>query len=187
MVLAQSEKNTVIIAVKSIFLIAFITAAVIGNSSVLHVIRTQKKLKAIPNYFIFNLAVADLSFALTSMPMLLITAVAKGWILGGILCNLSGFLNTFLCSASIWTLVMISINRFFAVKKASQFKAIFSKRNALFLSAFIWLLSFIISFPPFIGWSKFVTGSNFCTISGKKHISYSIFVLLIDYLIPLFT
>ena len=185
--MAEPEKNTVIIDVKSIFLIAFITAAVTGNSSVLHVIRTQKKLKAIPNCFIFNLAVADLSFALTSMPMLLITAVAKGWILGGILCNLSGFLNTFLCSASIWTLVMISINRFFAVKKASQFKAIFSKRNALFLIAFIWLLSFIISFPPFIGWSKFVTGSNFCTISGKKHISYSIFVLLIDYLIPLFT
>ena len=82
---------------------------------------------------------------------------------------------------------MISINRFFAVKKASQYKTIFSKRNALFLIAFIWLLSFIIAFPPFIGWSKFVTGSNFCTINGKKHISYSIFVLLIDYLIPFFT
>ena len=76
--MAEPEKNTVIIDVKSIFLIAFITAAVTGNSSVLHVIRTQKKLKAIANYFIFNLAVADLSFALTSMPMLLITAVAKG-------------------------------------------------------------------------------------------------------------
>lgn len=76
--MAESEKNTVIIAVKSIFLITFITAAVIGNSSVLHVIQTQKKLKVISNYFIFNLAVADLSLALTSMPMLLITAVAKG-------------------------------------------------------------------------------------------------------------
>lgn len=52
--MAESEKNTVIIAVKSIFLIAFITAAVIGNSSVLYVIRTQKKLKVISNNFIFN-------------------------------------------------------------------------------------------------------------------------------------
>ena len=143
--MAESEKNTVIIAVKSIFLITFITAAVIGNSSVLHVIRTQKKLKVISNYFIFNLAVADFSLALTSMPMLLITAVAKGGVLGGFLCNLSGFLNTFLCSASIWTLAMISINRFFAVKKATQFRIIFSKRNTLFLIAFIWLLSFIIA------------------------------------------
>lgn len=121
------------------------------------------------------------------MPMLLITAVAKGWILGGFLCNLSGFLNTFLCSTSIWTLVMISINRFFAVKKATQFRIIFSERNTLYLIAFIWLLSFIIAFPPLIGWSEFVTGSNFCTINGKKHISYSIFVLFIDYLIPFFT
>ena len=116
--------------------------------------------------------------------MLLITAIAKGWILGEFLCDLSGFLNTFFCSASIWTLVMISINRYLAVRKANKFKTIFSRRNTLYAIAFVWLLSFIIAFPPVIGWSEFVAGSNFCTINGKRHLSYSIFVLLMNYFIP---
>ena len=185
--MADSEQNIAIIIVKSIFFIVFIIAAVVGNSSVLHVVRTQKKLNTIPNYFVFNLAVADLAFALTGIPMLLITAIAKGWILGEFLCNLSGFLNTFFCSASIWTLVMISINRYLAVRKANKFKTIFSRRNTLYAIAFVWLLSFIIAFPPVIGWSEFVAGSNFCTINGKRHISYSIFVLLMNYFIPFLT
>ena len=185
--MADSEQSIAIIIVKSIFLIMFIVAAVVGNSSVLHVIRTQKKLNTIPNYFVFNLAVADLAFALTGMPMLLTTAIAKGWILGDFLCNLSGFLNTFFCSASIWTLVMISINRYLAVRKANKFKSIFSRRNTLYAIAFVWLLSFIIAFPPVIGWSEFVAGSNFCTINGKRHVSYSIFVLLMNYFIPFLT
>ena len=182
--MAESEQSIAIIILKSILLIVFIIAAVVGNSSVLHVIRTQKKLNAIPNYFVFNLAVADLAFALTGIPMLLITAIAKGWILGEFLCDLSGFLNTFFCSASIWTLVMISINRYLAVRKANKFKTIFSRRNTLYAIAFVWLLSFIIAFPPVIGWSEFVAGSNFCTINGKRHLSYSIFVLLMNYFIP---
>jgi len=182
----EAEQNIVIIAIKSFFLCLFIIIAVVGNCSVLYVIRHYKKLKTIPNLFVFNLAIADLLFALTGMPMILVTTIAKGWILGGFLCNVSGFLNTFTCTTSIWTLVMISLHRYFAVAKASEIKRIYTRRRTYIILALVWLFAFAISIPPVFGWSKFIAGSNFCTIDGKSSMSYSVFVLALDYFIPFF-
>ena len=104
-------ENLTIIVIKSLLLIIFITSAVIGNICVLIAIKRSKKLKTLSNIFVFNLAIADLSFAITGMPMILVTTIAGEWILGGFVCDVGGLLNTLFTTASIWTMVMISINR----------------------------------------------------------------------------
>ena len=182
----MNMEDLTIIIIKSIFLIIFITTAVIGNLCVLIAIKTCKKLKTLSNIFVFNLAIADLSFAITGMPMILVTTLAGEWILGGIVCDVEGLLNTLFTTASIWTIVMIGINRYFSVEKATNISKYYTRKRSYVLISLVWMFSFGISIPPLFGWSEFISGSNFCTINGKNDLSYSIFVLTMDYIVPMF-
>lgn len=170
--------------IKIIFICIFIFCAVIGNGSVIHVIRKFPKLQTTPNYFVFNLAVADLLFALTGMVMILITSVAGDWILGDVMCDVGGFLNSVFCSTSIWTLVLISSHRYFAVTKPVRAKFLYTRKRTSRLIFGIWVFAFAISSPPLFGWSRFAPGSNFCTVDGRDDMAYSIFLLLTDYVFP---
>ena len=127
-------EDLAIVIIKSIFLIICITTAVIGNLCVLIAIRTCKKLKTLSNIFVFNLAIADLSFAITGMPMILVTTIAGEWILGGFLCDVGGLLNTIFTTASIWTMVMISINRYFSVAKSNTYFKILYKKTIIYFN-----------------------------------------------------
>nr|AWO67322.1 GPCR16 [Clytia hemisphaerica] len=183
----QMDENTIgniEIILKSIVISIFILSGIIGNSSVIHAIRTYPKLRTVPNYFVFNLAVADLLFSLTGMVMILITTVSKGWVLGVKMCNFGGLLNSVFCTTSIWTLVMISLHRYFAVSKPMLVKRVYTKRRTLMMIVCIWIFAFLISVPPLFGWSQFVEGTNFCTVDGRKNMSYSIFLLMTDYFFP---
>lgn len=181
----EADHSTAIIALKSTFLCMCIIVAFIGNVSVLYAIKTFSKLKTMPNYFVFNLAIADLLFCITGMPMILVTTLAEGWILGDFLCNASGFLNSLLCTVSIWTLAMISVNRYFAVAKARDIKKLYTKKRIFYIIGCVWLFSIVVSAPPLLGWSEFMSGSNFCTVNGKKHLSYAVILLSLDYILPL--
>lgn len=170
--------------IKISFNCIFILASIIGNGSVLYVICKFPKLKTSPNFFVFNLAVADLLFSLTGMVMLLVTSVTGGWVLGDTMCNVGGLLNSVFCSTSIWTLVFISLHRFFAVVKPARAKTLYTKRRTKIMIAGIWAFAFGISSPPLFGWSRFAPGSNFCTVDGRDDMAYSILLLLTDYFFP---
>ena len=172
------------VVIKVVFICIFIVAAIVGNGSVLYVIRKFPKLQTAPNYFVFNLAAADLLFALTGMVMILITSVSGDWILGDTMCDVGGLLNSIFCSTSIWTLVFISLHRYFAVTKPMRAKTMYTKKRTKVMIIGIWMFAFIISSPPLFGWSRFAKGTNFCTVDGRDDMAYSIFLLLTDYFFP---
>ena len=118
------------------------------------------------------------------MPMILVTTIAGEWILGGFVCDVGGLLNKLFTTASIWTMVMISINRYFSVAKATNISKYYTRKRSYILIWVVWMFSFMISMPPLFGWSEFISGTNFCIINGKKDLSYSIFVLTMDYIVP---
>ena len=180
----MGDSSLEIIIIKSVVICVFILCAVIGNGSVLYAIRRYPKLNTVPNLFVFNLAVADLLFSLTGMPMILVTTVSGRWILGDSMCDFGGLLNSVFCTTSIWTLVMISLHRYFAVAKPMLVKSMYTKRRTYAIIFGIWVFSFSVSMPPLFGWSRFAPGSNFCTVDGRKDMAYSIFLLLADYFFP---
>ena len=118
-----------IIIIKFIFLIIFITSAVIGNICVLIAIKTCKKFKKLSNFFVFNLAITYLSFAITGMAMRLVITIAGEWILGGIVCDVGSLLNTLFPTSSIWTMVLIGI---FQLRKQQIFQNIIQEKDHIF-------------------------------------------------------
>ncbi|XP_012562943.1 alpha-1A adrenergic receptor [Hydra vulgaris] len=181
---SEIHDSKVIIAIKSLYLFICFFLGVCGNSIVIIAIIKNKKLQTITNCFVLNLAITDLLFAVCEIPTIIFTTISKKWLLGRFVCDGVGFLNSLFCTTSIWTLVMISINRYFNVAKATQVKSLYTKKRTILIIIGVWMFSAIISFPPLVGWSEFKSGSNFCTINGKKSLSYSIFIALIAYILP---
>ena len=181
----MADKSMGETVIKAIFLILFIILAVVGNILVCIAIRKYKRLRTMTNYYVFNLAIADLLYGLTGMPFLLITSIAGEWTLGSALCQLSGTLQTLFVLVSIWTLCLIGVNRYFAVGQHTSYRSIYKKKRVLVSIGCVWLIAGLISVAPHFGWSSIRQGDNFCTINGKDDISYSIFVIIFAYIGPL--
>lgn len=58
------------------------------------------------------------------------------------------------CTASILNLCAISLDRYVAVTRPVTYPSIMSTRRAKSLIAGLWVLSFVICFPPLLGWKK---------------------------------
>jgi len=181
----MAKDSTAEIVIKSIFMSVFILLAILGNIFVCIAIKKYKRLKTMTNYYVFNLAIADLLYGLTGMPLLLVTTVTGEWVLGHALCQLSGTLQTLFILVSIWTLCLIGINRFIAVSKHASYKSIYRKKRVFISIAIVWCVACIVSVCPLLGWSSIKEGDNFCTINGKDNISYSVFVIIFAYIAPL--
>lgn len=57
-----------------------------------------------------------------------------------------------MCTASILNLCAISLDRYVAVTRPVTYPSIMSTKRAKALIAGIWVLSFVICFPPLVGW-----------------------------------
>lgn len=181
----KSTADLAVIVIKLIFLCVFIACGIVGNCTVLVSIKKYRKLQTVPNFFVFNLAVADFLFSMMGMPMILITTIYDQWVLGEFLCNVNGLLNSLFCTTSIWTLVMIGVNRYLSVARPRDIRKIYTKRKTCVIIVCVWLFSFLVSMPPLFGWSEFAAGSNFCTVNGKVGLSYGVFLIFTDYVLPL--
>lgn len=58
-----------------------------------------------------------------------------------------------MCTASILNLCAISVDRYMAISKPIQYKAIMTPRRAKTVIFAVWLMSFLICFPPLVGWN----------------------------------
>jgi len=58
-----------------------------------------------------------------------------------------------MCTASIYNLVAISIDRYIAISRPVRYASLMSPSRAKLLIIAVWILSFVICFPPLIGWN----------------------------------
>uniref|UniRef100_A0A182XYG5 G-protein coupled receptors family 1 profile domain-containing protein n=1 Tax=Anopheles stephensi TaxID=30069 RepID=A0A182XYG5_ANOST len=62
--------------------------------------------------------------------------------------------DVWMCTASILNLCAISLDRYVAVTRPVTYPSIMSTRRAKSLIAGLWVLSFVICFPPLVGWKE---------------------------------
>ena len=86
----------------------------VGNTLVLCVVYRQrmKPNLRVGNMFIANLSVIDLLMGVFLIPMSITVTLLGRKVLTDERCKFNGFFNVFVGSASIWTLAVISIDRF---------------------------------------------------------------------------
>eukprot|EP00794_Sanderia_malayensis_P015724 gene15724-17309_t len=180
----ESESRTSLII--RFFLTAMIfVLIVIGNSLTIHVVRNNRNLTSIKNYYygyyIVNLSISDLLVGLVCIPTTVLYYVLPGrWVLGLFLCKLFPTLQIMVVSASISTLTVITFERFSAIvhplKPRSTIRKLWLKIAA------IWIWSVIIALPSFIAYQ--IDSNQVCQEKGIGQ-WYTILLFLVNYAVPL--
>ncbi|XP_048506487.1 octopamine receptor Oamb-like isoform X2 [Athalia rosae] len=125
---------------------------VLGNVLVILAVYYTSKLRNVTNMFIVSLAVADLMVGVAVLPFSATWEVFKVWFYGDIWCSVWLAVDVWMCTASILNLCAISLDRYLAVTRPVSYPQIMSPKRARLLVAAVWVLSFVICFPPLVGW-----------------------------------
>ncbi|NWS23290.1 5HT1A protein, partial [Pachyramphus minor] len=169
----------------SLLLGTLILCAASGNACVIAAIALERSLQTVANYLIGSLAVTDLMVSVLVLPMAALYQVLNKWTLGQVTCDIFISLDVLCCTSSILHLCAIALDRYWAITDPIDYVNKRTPRRAAVLISLTWLIGFLISIPPMLGWRTPEDRSNpdACTIS-KDH-GYTIYSTFGAFYIPL--
>ena len=124
--------------------VLFIIGAV-GNLSVFVTLFRNRRRRSRVNKFIMHLALADMIVVFIMMPLEIGWHLSVAWLAGDFLCRLLMFFRAFGFYLSSFILIMISLDRYCAVRHPLTLND--SGRRGKFMLAIAWILSTIASIP----------------------------------------
>lgn len=139
------EVPPAVIALLSCWYGAVSLVSVLGNVCVLLIVGTSRRMRTVTNYFIANLAVADIIIGLFSVPFQFQAALLQRWVLPHFMCAFCPFVQVLSVNVSIVTLTAIAFDRYRAV--VHPLKARTSKLSAKVAILAIWAFSAAVGLP----------------------------------------
>ncbi|KXJ20358.1 neuropeptide FF receptor 1 [Exaiptasia diaphana] len=169
----------------ALYVIIFLISS-IGNSMVCVIILRRKTMKTVTNYFILNLAIADLALTCICIPFdIPVQEMNYVWPYGGFMCKILYPLQTLALFASIYTLTAVSLTRYWAI--VHPLKKQLTVVKAKFVIFGIWVFS-LIPVCPYIIILKYDSGKKSCDESWDSHNTrkvYTAFLFTSQYVLPL--
>ena len=114
-----------------------------NNSIVLWIIHKNKQMRNTTNYFICNLAFADIIIGVFVSPFQFQAAYLQKWIFPRIMCKIAPFASTLSVNVSIFTLIAISLDRYRYV--FYPFNRKLKMNGCIKILLIIWFISIILS------------------------------------------
>ena len=154
------------------FLTALFVLSVIGNVFIIGFIICSRDLRTITNYFVCNLALADILFV-TSGPFIAQVRISETWKLGVAMCHYLSY-AMFVCGiVMIWTMAVISIDRFVCINLKRTSSTRLQPKYVLVICVVIWIISFTALCPIAIYFDVITvkTGTDsisFCSLLWPK-------------------
>ncbi|KAJ3614698.1 hypothetical protein NHX12_018269 [Muraenolepis orangiensis] len=172
------------VIVVGVFLAVFILVAIVGNILVILSVLCNRQLQTVTNFFIVNLAVADLLLSIIVLPFSASLEVLGCWLFGRVFCNIWAAVDVLCCTASILSLCVISIDRYIGVKHCLKYPTIMTERKAVVILVVVWLSSMVISIGPLLGWKEPPPqDESICKITEEPF--YALFSSLFSFYLPL--
>ncbi|XP_071361318.1 neuropeptide SIFamide receptor-like [Trachinotus anak] len=157
------------IALTIMYCLSFILGF-IGNLMSLRVLtnRRSRRLASVSatRNLLVNLAVCDLAVVCVCMPITLGSQIYTAWVYGDLLCRAVPFTQAVSVSASVLTLTVISVNRYYSVKSPLQARSMFTRRRILATVAVVWTVSSIMCAP-------------IAVMNRRREISFGTFAILV--------
>ncbi|KAM6992333.1 adenosine A2c receptor [Tautogolabrus adspersus] len=152
--------------------IAFLST--IGNLLVCAAVGLNRKLRTVTNYFLVSLAVADICVGTIAIPCAILTDV-------GLprhnlyLCLLMLSVLIMFTQSSIFSLLAVAVERYVAIFMPFRYRALMTRRNAVLVILFTWLLAFLIGLVPLMGWHKTPPDSGYCFFVLVVDMTYMVY------------
>uniref|UniRef100_A0A8C9FAV8 G-protein coupled receptors family 1 profile domain-containing protein n=1 Tax=Pavo cristatus TaxID=9049 RepID=A0A8C9FAV8_PAVCR len=140
-------KEPITISLTAMYLVSFVVGFV-GNIMVLtRKRRSQVSSLSATRSLLINLAVCDLMVVCVCMPITVGNLIYKAWVYGDFLCRAVPFIQAVSVSASVLSLTVISVNRYYSVHNPLNARSFFTQKRILSAILVVWLLSSGICMP----------------------------------------
>lgn len=171
----------------TIFIINSIVAVIL-NSLIVFLVYRNKNLRTSFNATIINASVADITVSINIIASTIDTitkngqaAITSSW------CKFTGFVNLLSFVGSVMSLAAVSVNRYCLVCQNQIYWNIFTKFGTAVYIVSVWMISALLSTPPFYGWGRFAyhDGKSVCFADWRASTAYMLFMILICFCGPI--
>ncbi|CAO2603702.1 5-hydroxytryptamine receptor 5A [Lemmus lemmus] len=168
-------------------LLGFLAAATFAwNLLVLATILRVRTFHRVPHNLVASMAISDVLVAALVMPLSLVHELSgRRWQLGRRLCQLWIVCDVLCCTASIWNVTAIALDRYWSITRHLEYTLRARKRVSNVMIVLTWALSAVISLaPPLFGWGETYSElSEECQVSRAP--SYTVFSTVGAFYLPL--
>ena len=187
LIVELSGRSTPVKITEAAILACLVLLAFVGNVLVCIAVFKTAHLRTIPNVFITNLAVSDILMAIVCMPISLHVLISGKWPFSSSVCDMHGFFMFTFGIVSQVNVSVIAVNRYFALCRPFECKAIFTKINVLFMIAILWILPSVASVPPLVGWGyyAFHPGKALCSYPFHVNLIYAMTIRILFIAFPM--
>lgn len=161
-----------------------VVATFVWNLLVLVTILRVRTFHRVPHNLVASMAISDVMVAALVMPLSLVHELnGRLWKLGRVLCQVWISFDVLCCTASIWNVTAIALDRYWSITRHLQYTLKTRKKISNVMIALTWLLSSIISLSPLFGWGRTYSEGMKCQMSQEP--SYTIFSTFGAFYLPL--
>lgn len=182
---------------ESIFLILYSSitvVAIVGNVVVCYIIVTEKMLRSVTNIFLLNIAVADITKTIILVPFSFVpNLLLSYWPFGNFMCPFVLYSQIVVVFASAFTLVAMSADRYVAIIYPLRPKL--THKGVVCICGFVWVIAFLVPIPTAVTAKVQIAFANYTGVCQKGvcfedmnesfKSTYSLFIMLLQYFIPL--
>ena len=185
--------------VATVLLIFFLVAFFWNLFIIVTFLVKHQLLKEPGNILLLNLAISDFLYAVITIMFSVVTEIGQSFVFGSNdfvrcdLCNFAGVFFMMLIGVAVFTLAVLSVDRFIHLTKALQYNKIMKIWRVLLIIVIIWVLSLLVSLFPIFGFGQYEFNNNFGAClprftgenldSGINNYFYVVFIVM-ELLIP---
>ncbi|XP_071944255.1 uncharacterized protein [Antedon mediterranea] len=151
----EPQEGQVIAIVESIILIILCVVGFFGNLLTIVAIVRTNKLRITANYFLVNLALADMIVCVIVEPFYLLGLFYRKWPLSDMFCATISGISIITLSSSVLNLVAIAVNRYFCIVQNQRYATLYTTNRTIFYCVMIWVVSFTLIMPASFGFGEF--------------------------------
>lgn len=151
-------------------MVLIIIFSVSGNGLITYAVFRYKTLRRPCFFFLFNIALADLVRSLVCFPFVITSVVASDWVYGKFLCEILAFFNVYLPYGSLYTLCLISIERYVVLRWHRFHRQKLKGLGSLLCVLSAWALAVSTAFPPVFNFEAYgyIPTEHQCTFRHRS-------------------
>ncbi|XP_017038088.1 uncharacterized protein AdoR isoform X1 [Drosophila kikkawai] len=166
----------------TVFEVLVAIVSIIGNVLVIIVFRRERKLRRRTNYYIVSLAMADFLVGSLGIPFAILASLGLPRNLHACLFTCS--LLVVLCTISIFCLVAVSVDRYWAILYPMAYSRNVRTRTAIVIISMCWVAGTIVGFLPLFGWHANVGDNQECLFVEVMDYDYLVFLYFATIITP---
>lgn len=146
---AGTKQNNVNVILHVIFMCVILIVSLIGNSLTCIVIYYDKSMHTVTNYYLFNLAISDLTLTFAII-WEIFDYVAPPYDFYPLMCQITWFSNLCLWNCGIFTMTALSIERYLAICHPLKLKSSSDWNRVAKIIVILWLVAIADSVPEML-------------------------------------